>query len=577
MPRPVARKTGVYHLNVRVPADLTHQVIGSLVTLPLAGSVISIKANDKIIMSLRTKDMNVARTRFVEAYGALFHHFEALRAGPKPLTHRQIVALAGEASRSRAGKFDAAPVDVVDGVIQDRETFAAAVEGWRDNEEGERTVPYEEARFLAKIQRPYGPQLLALETMADVQNEYVSITLDQALQDLFGTEADLILAQHHLVIDGASRKRLLLEIGKAVHFFQRKLNRNTDGDYSPDPYESRFPAFDPPLEKSTSLPASNAAPSQVDVTELFARWSAHNADKKAPATIRRYTPSIESLARFTRGRDIRLLTPDDIWAWAEQRRDTDGISPATINRNDLVAAASIFQFATTREADKKTKIALRKDNPVLGIKLDLPKKRSKRDKTFKATEITEILILARGVNDPRYPRASASRRWSPWICAYSGARIQEVCWLSKKDIWCEKGIWVMRFPMTKDGHARTVPLHDALIDEGFLDFWRNAPDGPLFVGDRPQKPGATRSAPEQRASEIAAWIQEKIKLEEGVSPNHGWRHTFITNAEGADIWKRTANAITGHNKNKDASDGYVALPVEILKRALDKYPRYVID
>ena len=67
MPRPVARKTGVYHLNVRVPADLTHQVIGSLVTLPLAGSVISIKANDKIIMSLRTKDMNVARTRFVEA------------------------------------------------------------------------------------------------------------------------------------------------------------------------------------------------------------------------------------------------------------------------------------------------------------------------------------------------------------------------------------------------------------------------------------------------------------------------------------------------------------------------------
>jgi integrase len=135
----------------------------------------------------------------------------------------------------------------------------------------------------------------------------------------------------------------------------------------------------------------------------------------------------------------------------------------------------------------------------------------------------------------------------------------------------------MRFPMTKDGHARTVPFHDALIDEGFLDYWRTAPDGFLFVGDRPQKPGASRPAPEQRASEIAAWIQEKIELEDGVSPNHGWRHTFITNAEGVGIPKRSANAITGHNKKKDSSDGYVALPVEILKRELDKYPRYLID
>jgi hypothetical protein len=120
-------------------------------------------------------------------------------------------------------------------------------------------------------------------------------------------------------------------------------------------------------------------------------------------------------------------------------------------------------------------------------------------------------------------------------------------------------------------------LSRAGISEGFLDFWRNAPDGSLFVGDRPQKAGATRSPQEQRASEIAAWIQEKITLEDGVSPNHDWRHTFITNAESAGISKRTANAITGYNKNGDASDRYVALSIATMKRALDKYPRYVID
>jgi hypothetical protein len=38
-----------------------------------------------------------------------------------------------------------------------------------------------------------------------------------------------------------------------------------------------------------------------------------------------------------------------------------------------------------------------------------------------------------------------------------------------------------------------------------------------------------------------------------------------------------ANAIAGHNKKRDASDGYFAPSVEMMKTDLDKYPRYVID
>lgn len=60
----------------------------------------------------------------------------------------------------------------------------------------------------------------------------------------------------------------------------------------------------------------------------------------------------------------------------------------------------------------------------------------------------------------------------------------------------------------------------------------------------------------------------------GVSPNHGWRHTFATNAEAAGIPKRFNTAITGHNKRRDASDGYVTPSVAQLKREMDKYPRY---
>ncbi|MGD0636275.1 MAG: DUF6538 domain-containing protein [Beijerinckiaceae bacterium] len=56
MPRPVALKNGVYHLNVRVPADLAKTLKGAPVRLPVAGKLITVKTSDKVIVSLRTKD-----------------------------------------------------------------------------------------------------------------------------------------------------------------------------------------------------------------------------------------------------------------------------------------------------------------------------------------------------------------------------------------------------------------------------------------------------------------------------------------------------------------------------------------
>ncbi len=60
---------------------------------------------------------------------------------------------------------------------------------------------------------------------------------------------------------------------------------------------------------------------------------------------------------------------------------------------------------------------------------------------------------------------------------------QEVCWLTKDDFWREGCILIMCFPTTKNGVARTVPIHDAIVEEGLLDDWRSARPGLLFTGD----------------------------------------------------------------------------------------------
>ena len=107
-----------------------------------------------------------------------------------------------------------------------------------------------------------------------------------------------------------------------------------------------------------------------------------------------------------------------------------------------MAVVSVLGWATRREGGR-----LCVDNPAKGVSLAEPKRRVVREKTFRAAEVTAILTLARGVViDARHPKAAASRRWAPWISAYSGARIQEVLHLTRDDVWCEAGTWVARFP-----------------------------------------------------------------------------------------------------------------------------------
>lgn len=576
MSRPVALASGVYHLNVRVPKDLAAKVRGSRVILPIDGRQVAAKVGDKVFVSLRTKDAAVAKTRFAEAFAALARQWEAARQGPKPLDHRSIVALAGDAYRSFATDREAL---FGPGAFEAEEAAHAqevADYMYGDGDDGGAILPLAEADFLATMSMPCGPQLITWREGRDVSNAYFTMTLARAQEDLFGRQADEVCARHGLELDEASRSALLHQIGLAVVLGTSRLVKTSEGDFSPDPHLARYPPLS--LPKAASAPPRRGA--KVTLGILFDRWKTYHADKRAPSTTRRYGPSIRSLDVHLGGKDVREVEADDVWAWAERRRDVDGIAARTVNGNDLVAASSVFDFATTRDSDDKAsgerKRPLRADNPVRGVKLDLPRLIGKKGKVFKMEDVATILRLARAVEiNPKHPQASASRRWAPWICAYSGARIQEVCWLRREDVRREDGIWVMEFPVTKDGFARTVPIHDALLDEGLADFRNACAEGFLFIGDGPRKADAKMTPQELRAGDIASWISDNVDLDPRLSPNHSWRHTFITNADEI-MSKRMANRLAGHNKKKDASDGYYDPPLEKMKEALDRYPRYAI-
>lgn len=139
----------------------------------------------------------------------------------------------------------------------------------------------------------------------------------------------------------------------------------------------------------------------------------------------------------------------------------------------------------------------------------------------------------------------------------------------------EGGIPVMHFRKTKVKKPRTTPLHEHLIALGFLEFAKSMGSGPLFYDSSRHKKDAEATPAEIRSRDVARWIRKTVKLDDGLQPDHGWRHTFKTKALEVGIQERISDAISGHAIT-GVSRKYQHPTVVMMAEALKKYPRYSV-
>ena len=205
-------------------------------------------------------------------------------------------------------------------------------------------------------------------------------------------------------------------------------------------------------------------------------------------------------------------------------------------------------------------------------------------KAFKPEETKVILRAASAISNTRdaFPRA---KRWVMWLCAYSGARAGEVTQLRGVDVIPRGDFYAMRLTpeagSIKTGKARTVPLHEHLIAQGFIDFVRAQGGGPLFHNVRaadtaeadPLNPGYSPAI--KTRQRLGTWVRALGITDPEVGPTHGWRHTFQQIADRVGIAEKMSDAITGH---APASTGrkYGPATVEDMAEALKKFPRYAV-
>jgi integrase len=398
-------------------------------------------------------------------------------------------------------------------------------------------------------------------------------------------ETDQFLVSRGEVLTPAARDMFLDEVLSEFLTATSLLSRRAGGDYSEDQHVKTFPEY----RKAPPQSPRSGAGSRTSGKTAMQLFEGHiTANQLADGTVRRWRVVFTTLDAYLAGRDFDALSDDEAQRWvtglvAEEgrqrgKRQVGKRSAATVMTTYVTALKAVGRWAI------KQRLIAR--NPFAECEVPVPKQtRHRETKAFSADEMRLILSSASAVENTSTP-GMAARRWVPWICAYTGARAGEITQLRGKDVIKQEGIDAIRITpeagTTKTKQAHTVPIHEHLLAQGFLDYVKVKGKGPLFYNPRPPDvTDADLTHPKRPPADIVRgaltrWVRSIGITDPEVGPNHGWRHTFKRIADRCGITGPVSDAITDHAPLTEGRK-YGAPTLEDKANALKRFPRYSID
>lgn len=523
MTGPWKHPNGKYYFRKAVPARLRPALDGAKEIR------ISLHTSDPARARLLYVDVAAAeQARWMEAEAAMIRP----RSVPLRLTTKQVHGLAGEMYREIVAEHEAEP---------------GKPEAW--------TKALAEMRMALPLdQREPGGRVLK-----GIWNPPGHVAIRR-----FGPEVDAFLARRSIAVDDDTRYRLAGAAATAIAQAGRHLRRHASGDYSPDPQATRFP----PVE----LPSA-----ELSLDDLFAAWKGERKPK--PKTEKRYVGVLNALAAFLGTRNVLAVTVDDMFRWKQHRIDLK-MDPGTIKRIDLAVPKAIFGWAKGER--------LMPANPAEDVNMMASAKEKLRESGYTLAEAKRVLAGTLLPVSGRFSRErAASRRWVPWLCCYTGARVNEMTQARGSDVYQEPvpgadPVWVIRITpeagSVKTGNARVVPLHPHLLEQGFLEYAKGKGAAPMFYDPQLSKGGTPAHRQSDKSGEkLAEWVRKEVGIvDTRIMPNHAWRHRFRSIGRSLKVQTDVLNALDGHAA-ESVADKYGDFWPQVLYEAIATFPRYDLD
>ncbi|TQE98565.1 MAG: hypothetical protein FKY71_13200 [Spiribacter salinus] len=319
--------------------------------------------------------------------------------------------------------------------------------------------------------------------------------------------------------------------------------------------ERPYPAFKDPAARSLST--------------LFSMYA--KARPLPSSTAEQWGKLIQHFEGWLQGKPADRVSQPDVQRYVDAVRAGGGLSgrplsAKRVNEGYLAAIRRTYAWAVKR--------GYLADNPAKGASVDArPEEKGQRRRAYERGEVASILLAARQESTPY-------KRWVPWLLAFTGARVSEVLNARKADIGQTEGIayiYIRRAGGTATSAAslkntwsvRCVPLHPAVLAEGFLGYAEGLPEGAyLFPGDWKDKHGNRTKTP---ANRLRDWIHRIVPAGDGIAPNHSFRHWLVSECKRARIDPDHQRQLTGHSI-RDVHGSYGPADVPVLMEALQLIP-----
>lgn len=339
------------------------------------------------------------------------------------------------------------------------------------------------------------------------------------------------------------------ELAEAIEFFPVELTPRWRiklawrlADYRNQAVEMLVVGIFPEYKATEIQEESTTSISFSELFEEYKKQIFRDEPNRAEKRIKEYSTAANRFSEFIGLKAIEAISKEDIMKFR--------------------SLSAIFRVAVEN--------GLLQANPIS----EIPKKKRQRSNNnhyaFSENEVTSIfnLPLFAGEESPH----GAMAYWVPIILYYTGAQVEEICQLYRQNIIEDNGIPCIQVEMgenqsVKTGNTRIIPLHDHLIELGFMDYV-NSRENYLFSGQR--------NSAGKYSYNFIRWFGQYIRKHgidnPDIKPTHSFRHIFITYCRNRGEREDVQNSITGHAQGS-VGRGYGAYTTPMKKELIDRTPK----
>jgi integrase len=415
-----------------------------------------------------------------------------------------------------------------------------------------------------KLLHAAGPRLSMAEV--DEKIQHAASSYNECLNDL--RTANLVQSLDKVKniyskygVYGSPDKHDAYELRKVESVLYKFIEQNLKGNVrnaerlidSARPIETRIPQL---------IQAIPVEEDQPLISTLVAKFLEEKSARLAPKTLMGYKTDLAIFQSNTDDIPINKFRIADLNDFRDKlkilpKHNNKTGSPISATRaNNIIGSLSAFMGWCKDLGYIDSNIALNKKIPV-------PKNEGNRDR-FSDEQLLMIFSHDRFVNPDK---KKMYHYWVPILAYYHGMRLNEICLLRKKDVYKHGDIWAISInedsrELKTDSAIRNIPIHDHVIQLGFLDYVNSCKHEHLFKTGRKGDNYADTIGKSFGRFKTSLGFQKNIVF-------HSFRHVFADLCKQSRIELSLIKEFMGHSLSDITLDTYSKrYTPDILKRDL---------